>query len=53
MEAYIYIRIVSYLKGDLIHKGKQRGCPLLDANKDTHTYTINIYVYILFICLRL
>ena len=36
-----------------IHKEKQRGCPLLGANKHTHKYIKYICVYILFICLRL
>ena len=37
----------------LTHKEKQRGCPLLDANRYTHIYISYICVYILFICLRL
>ena len=37
----------------LIHKEKQRGCPLLGANRYTHTYISYICVYVLFICLRL
>ena len=36
-----------------IHKKKQRGCPLLGANRYTHIYISYICVYILFICLRL
>ena len=36
-----------------IHKEKQRGCPLLGANRYTHIYIKYICVYILFICLRL
>ena len=36
-----------------IHKEKQRGCPLLGANRYTHIYFSYICVYILFICLRL
>ena len=36
-----------------IHKEKQRGCPLLGANRYTHIYISYICVYILFICLRL
>ena len=36
-----------------IHKEKQRGCPLLGANRYTHVYISYICVYILFICLRL
>ena len=35
------------------NKEKQRGCPLLGANKHTHIYIKYICVYILFICLRL
>ena len=35
------------------HKEKQRGCPLLGANRYTHIYISYICVYILFICLRL
>ena len=35
------------------HKEKQRGCPLLGANRYTHIYVSYICVYILFICLRL
>ena len=30
----------------LIHEEKQRGCPLLEANKHPHTLNINVYVYI-------
>ena len=39
----------------LTHKEKQRGCPLLGANRYTHIYISYIYmcIYILFICLRL
>ena len=36
-----------------IHEEKQRGCPLLGANRYTHIYISYICVYILFICLRL
>ena len=36
-----------------IHKEKQRGCPLLGANRYTHIYISYICVYVLFICLRL
>ena len=38
-----------------IHKEKQRGCPLLGANKYIHIYIkyICVYTSILFICLRL
>ena len=36
-----------------IYKEKQRGCPLLGANRYTHIYISYICVYILFICLRL
>ena len=40
-------------KTENIHKEKQRGCPLLGANRYTHIYISYICVYILFICLRL
>ena len=41
------------IKNKNIHKEKQRGCPLLGANRYTHIYISYICVYILFICLRL
>ena len=34
-----------------IHKEKQRGCPLLGANRYTHIYITAIYVYIYIIYL--
>ena len=34
----------------IINKEKQRGCPLLAANRYTHIYISYICVYILFIC---
>ena len=33
----------------LIHKEKQRGCPLLDANKHTLIYIYQIYMYIYYL----
>ena len=41
------------LRNYFLHKEKQRGCPLLGANRCTHIYISYICVYILFICLRL
>ena len=35
--------IVPRVAGLLIHKDKQRGCPLLDANKHTHIYIIYLF----------
>ena len=50
MEKFLFMARVGEL---FIYKEKQRGCPLLGANKHTHIYVRYIYVYILFICLRL
>ena len=51
--AGILMDSVIILNQYLIHKEKQRGCPLLGANRYTHIYISYICVYILFICLRL
>ena len=42
-------REAPYSNCKLFHKKKQRGCPLLGANKYTYIYIKYIYVFILFI----